>query len=111
MTNTVSRNNLWNIWKPHWDAITEAGGRGNDFDYDLYNGRINASRAEPHGTNGSPTKENIVDRGARLANFNDTFVGSAPDIGAQESGAPALRFGLDALASRAAATLRTARKQ
>jgi len=111
VTNTVSRNNLWNIWKPHWDAITEAGGRGNDFDYDLYNGRINASRAEPHGTNGPPTKENIVDRGARLANFNDNFVGSAPDIGAQESGAPALRFGLDALASRATATLRTARKQ
>jgi hypothetical protein len=111
VTNTVSRNNIWNIWKPHWDAITEAGGRGNDFDYDLYNGRINAYRAEPHGKNGLPAKENIVDRGVRIANFNDNYIGAAPDIGAQETGAAALRFGLDVLESRAAATVRTARKQ
>jgi hypothetical protein len=95
VTNTVSRNNLWNIWKAHWEAIADAGGRGNDFGNDLRN---------------ADTKLGI-DKGVRIANFNDSFIGAAPDIGAQETGAPALRFGLDVLEGRAEATLRTARKQ
>ncbi|HEY5895995.1 MAG TPA: hypothetical protein VIV54_00390 [Burkholderiales bacterium] len=112
LTNTVTRNNIWQIWKPHWEAINEAGGSGNDFDYDLYNGKLSAYRgAEKHGIAGTPSKENIVDRAVRLPNFNDRYVGAAPDIGAQEDGAPILRFGLDATASRDLATLRTARKQ
>ena len=32
-------------------------------------------------------------RGVRLAGFNDDFTGAAPDIGAYETGRPALRFG------------------
>ena len=52
-----------------------------------------------------------VDRGVRLPNFNDAYAGAAPDIGAQETGAPILQFGLKAYESRDAATLRTARKQ
>ncbi|MEP7069086.1 MAG: Ig-like domain-containing protein, partial [Usitatibacter sp.] len=39
------------------------------------------------------------DQGMRIANFNDDFLGAAPDVGAAESGAPAMRFGLDAAAS------------
>src|SRR5205085_4944176 len=111
LTNTVSRNNLFAIWKPHWDVIDEAGGSGNDFDYDLYNGKLSTYRgAEKHGIEGSQPSAGI-DRGVRIANFNDNYVGAAPDIGAQESGAVTLRFGLDAPERREATTLRTARKQ
>ena len=121
LTNTVSRNNIWQIWKAHWESINEAGGSGNDFDYDLYNGKLNAPRsAEKHGILAVPAYEKEfqlaarspgVDRGVRLPNFNDAYVGAAPDIGAQETGAPILQFGLKAGESRDAATLRTARKQ
>jgi hypothetical protein len=111
VTNTVSRNNVWNIWKGHWEAVADSGGRGNDFDHDLYNGKVSAYRgAEMHGLQGSDARLG-VDKGIRIANFNDDFVGAAPDIGAQESGAPPLRFGLDVLQGRAEATFRTARKQ
>jgi hypothetical protein len=113
LTNTVTRNNLWHIWKPHWDAINEAGGSGNDFDYDLYNGRLNAYRgAEKNGISfsGEP-RDAGVDKGVRVPNFNDRYVGRAPDIGAQESGAPPLQFGLKAGESRDEATSRSARKQ
>ena len=34
------------------------------------------------------------DAGARIPNFNDDYRGRAPDIGAAEAGAPAMRFGL-----------------
>jgi len=94
LTNTVSRNNLFQIWKSHWPAINEAGGSGNDLDYDLSNGRL----SQRHGVSGGADKG--VDRGARIPNFNDNFVGSAPDIGAEEKGAPPLQFGN----SRSAAT-------
>jgi hypothetical protein len=34
-----------------------------------------------------------IDRGVRLPGFNDDFTGAGPDIGAFETGLPALRFG------------------
>ena len=121
LTNTVSRNNIWQIWKAHWESINEAGGSGNDFDYDLYNGKLNTYRAaEKHGITGVPIYEREfqlaprspgVDKALRVPNFNDAYVGAAPDIGAQETGAPILQFGLKGAESRDAATLRTARKQ
>jgi hypothetical protein len=40
-----------------------------------------------------PARNPAVDAGARLPGFNDEFTGAAPDIGAFESGRPALRFG------------------
>src|SRR6185295_7354742 len=50
VTNTVSRNNIWIVWKHHWNSVNEGAGSGNDFDYDLYNGRVAAYRgAEKHG--------------------------------------------------------------
>jgi len=94
VTNTVSRNNIFQIWRSHWMAINESNGSGNDFDYDLSNGRL----SEKHGVSGGADKG--VDRGVRIPNFNDNFVGSAPDIGAEEKGATPLLFGR----SRSAAT-------
>jgi hypothetical protein len=38
-------------------------------------------------------KNPALDRGVRLAGFNDEFDGGAPDIGAFENGRPPLRFG------------------
>jgi len=94
LTNTVSRNNLFDISKPHWPAINEAGGSGNDFDYDLSNGKF----GEKHGLSSGSG----VDRGVRIPNFNDNYSGSAPDIGAQETGAAPLRFGIPQESSAAA---------
>ncbi len=38
------------------------------------------------------------DDGTLIANFNDGFLQSAPDMGAAENGAPAMKFGLEAYA-------------
>ena len=38
-------------------------------------------------------KNPAIDRGVRIAGFNDDYTGAAPDIGAFETGRPALRFG------------------
>jgi len=37
-----------------------------------------------------------IDKGTRLAGFNDDYQGAAPDIGAFENGCPPLRFGREA---------------
>ncbi len=34
LTNTVSRNNQWKLFKRHWPVYRDAGGRGNDLDDD-----------------------------------------------------------------------------
>jgi len=115
MTNTVSRNNILHVKKSNWAAIDAAGGGADDMDYDLYNGNVNVSGAEVHGHVGTPiyasghgwssesgglyqqaTNSPGYDRGVRLQNFNDNFTGGAPDIGAAETGRPAMRFGLRA---------------
>ena len=121
MTNTVSRNNIYHIKKTWWSAIDPTGGTGNDLDYDLFNGNVLASGAETHGLVGTPIYEAGhgwvsesngwyqqaptspgYDRGARLPNFNDSFTGAAPDMGAAEAGRPAMRFGLKAAAPASA---------
>ena len=113
MTNTVSRNNIYNIWKPNWESIDQrAGGFGNDADYDLYNGSVSANAgAEAHGAHTAPTfaSGNGVGMsglyqlapgsagyasGARIPNFNDLY--AAPDMGAQQSGTAAMKFGVNA---------------
>lgn len=40
-----------------------------------------------------PGKNPAIDKGVRIAGFNDDFTGAAPDIGAYETGMPPLRFG------------------
>jgi hypothetical protein len=109
LTNTVLRNNIFQVWRPDWPSIRETGpGGNNDADYDLYNGRIAARVEQRHGVRDTPVLEPPghrrgyglarnspgVDKGARLPNFNDGFQGKAPDIGAQELGAEPLRFGI-----------------
>ncbi len=117
VTNTVSRNNIWHVKKSS-KPIDQASSSSNDLDFDLYNGSIVAySGAQRNGILGTPTyaaghgwasesngQYQLApgtaghDRGARLPNFNDHFAGSAPDMGAGESGRPAMRFGLKAAA-------------
>ena len=112
MTNTVTRNNILQIWKSWWDAINDGGGSGNDVDYDLYNGNIVSYRgAEPHGIVGVPiyAPGNGPSSGSTgmyqlaptspgygaavpIPNFNDEY--SAPDIGAQQAGSPPMCFGV-----------------
>lgn len=110
ITNTVSRNNIFHIWKSNWQAI-EGAGTGNDFGYDLYNGSLGGA-SETSGMVGTPIYQSGngwvseanglyqlasnspgFDRGARLANFNDGFTGAGPDVGAHEAGTPAMLFG------------------
>jgi hypothetical protein len=115
MTSTVSRNNVWHIKKTWWSAIDDAGGWGNDFDYDLVNGNILSQGAGTNRIVGTPiyagghgwSNESGgnyqlaptspgYDAGVRLPNFNDDFTGAAPDMGAAEAGKPAMRFGVNA---------------
>jgi hypothetical protein len=116
LTNTVSRNNIWHIWKPHWASIDEQGGTGNDVDYDLFNGQIRTTRGtEVNGLVGTPiyqaghgwvSESNGLyqlaptspgyDKGVKLPNFNDGFAGTAPDMGAHEAGSVAMKFGVGA---------------
>jgi hypothetical protein len=111
LTNTVTRNNILHIWKAWWSSIDDGGGRGNDLDYDLYNGAIVAYRgAEPHGVVGSPIYaagqgwpsgaggryqldplSPGFGTGVRIPNFNDDA--TAPDVGAHQSGTPPMCFG------------------
>ena len=112
VTNTVSRNNIFQIWKPHWDVLSNTGA-GDDFGYDLYNGKLSA--ADAHGIFGTPVYQRGngpvsedggryqlapgspgFDAGERIPNFNDDFRGRGPDIGAAEAGAPPMRFGVKA---------------
>jgi hypothetical protein len=114
MSNTVSRNNIFHIWKSWWSAIDNYGGAGNDVDYDLNNGGIGIAGAESHGIVGTPTyapgngptsqdggmyqlapTSAGFDKGARIPNFNDGFQGAGPDFGAHEAGAPAMKFGVN----------------
>ncbi|HXI35728.1 MAG TPA: right-handed parallel beta-helix repeat-containing protein, partial [Burkholderiales bacterium] len=113
MANTVSRNNIFHIWKSWWNSADAHGGGSDDFDYDLYNGNLVGVGSEPHGIVGTPvyasgngpTSESGgmyqlapsspgYDRGVRLPNFNDSFTGGAPDMGAHEAGTPAMKFGV-----------------
>jgi hypothetical protein len=113
LTNTVSRNNIYYIWKPSWDSVDQRpGGFGNDVDYDLYNGTISADAgSEAHGIHVAPTFANGHGVGmsglyqlapgsagygaaVRIPNFNDQF--ATPDIGAAQSGTSAMTFGVNA---------------
>jgi hypothetical protein len=114
LTNTVSRNNIWHIWKDHWPSIDQkTGGTGNDVNFDLYNGGIIAgSGQELNGIVGKPIyapghgwqneaggnyqlapSSPGFDRGQKLPNFNDVYTGAGPDMGAHEAGTPSMKFG------------------
>jgi Right handed beta helix region/Secretion system C-terminal sorting domain len=119
--NIFSRNNIWQTFRINHPAIAEyqsASNSGNSYDYDLYNGIFVVAATgiqEFHGIKGSPTyaseppltgpnpsgyflasSSDGVDKGVPLNNFNEGFTGTAPDIGAYETGRPALQFGVNA---------------
>jgi hypothetical protein len=104
--NIVSRNNILHVVAT---SIFDTMSFANDYDHDLYNGTIPRG-AEPHGVQGLPRYDSGsvadeycldpsspgYDEGALLPTFNDDFAGSAPDMGACESGRPKLEFGVQA---------------
>lgn len=85
----------------------------NDFDYDLYNGRV-PDEHEEHGIRGEPVYQTGAGfdatnntgqfqlapsspgagAGEPLPNFSGEYSGSAPDIGAHQRGAPPLQYGV-----------------
>jgi hypothetical protein len=112
MSNVTSRNNILHVNHDHRPSIADSKRNpNNDFDYDLYNGRINVLPGqEPNGVHGLPVYSTAAgegtwaldpsspgfDAGVVLPNFNDGFSGAAPDMGAQEAGKTPLQFGVDA---------------
>ena len=112
LTHTLTRNNILHISNDRYNCISDPSRNAtNDFDYDLYNGHINAYRgAERNGIKGVPIYNPTngegefaldpsspgYDAGVVIPNFNDHYNGAAPDIGAHEAGDPPMEFGVDA---------------
>jgi len=113
LINHISRNNIWHIFDPRGHSIQERGDhcRDNDYDYDLYSGRvIPANKHQKNGIKAAPTYDpknpsgqyNLApntpgsDAGALIPNFNDNYTGKAPDTGAYEPARPPLEFGAGA---------------
>jgi hypothetical protein len=112
LTNTSTRNNILHISNDSDNSISDQNQNStNDFDYDLYNGNINAiPGAERNGIYGVPiydlhngdwefaldSSSPGYDAGEVIPNFNDNYNGAAPDIGAYEAGSPPMEFGVNA---------------
>jgi hypothetical protein len=125
----VSRNNVFEIWKPNWNGFNTTG---TDADFDLTNvncwtGSLpSCTTTEPDGhTSTTPQYQNQnatdgtangwrsywngkyrlvpgtpgYDDGVAIPNFNDGYVGAAPDRGAHEDGTPDMDFGPSASGS------------
>jgi len=99
--NIVSRNNILHLRRQSDLAIRDPQlSKANDFDYDLYTGRVQAAEgAEAHGIVAIPVYDRAPDgrlwlrpgtpghdAAQRIPNFNDDFVGAGPDMGAVETG-------------------------
>ncbi len=112
----VSRNNILHVRSPAGHcASNNRQNVDNDFDYDLFNGRVPEGH-EVHGVRGEPvyaagagfdpaTKTGCFQlaptspgagAGVAIPNFTGDFTGPAPDMGAHQRGAPPLRFGVGA---------------
>jgi hypothetical protein len=111
INNTVSKNNIYHLWKPN-SAFYQVGA-DNEFERDMFNG--SAGAAEVSGINATPAyaagngwqsesggQYALAagtpghDQAVRIANFNDTFAGAAPDVGAAEAGAAPMAFAIAA---------------
>ncbi|HET9577763.1 MAG TPA: Ig-like domain-containing protein, partial [Usitatibacter sp.] len=108
--NTISMNNIYHLWKPN-GAFYQIG---NDvtFQNDLTNAvstpEVGGIVATPQYAAGNGWQSESggmyqlaagtpgYDQGVRIANFNDGFLGAAPDVGAAEAGSPAMKFGVAA---------------
>ena len=102
LNNTVSRNNIYHVWRT-WTAFYDVG-INNDFANDMYNGGtgatlVNGIHATPVYAPGNGWQSESrgmyqlaagtpgFDQGVRIPNFNDAYLGAAPDVGAAEAGA------------------------
>lgn len=110
LSHTKSRNNILHVWKDNYSSVYVSGtGDKLDLDYDLYNGTLGAV-TEPNGKHNRPTyksghgpeflgKYQLAsgtdghNQGQVIPNFNDGYLGAAPDMGAHEEGTPDLIFG------------------
>lgn len=113
---TMSRNNILHVRTPrNWSASDNKQNTGNDFDYDLCNGRVPANQ-EAHAVRAEPkyapdagfdsaTKTGRfqldpdspgVGAGQPIPNFSDGYTGKAPDIGAHQRGTPPIQYGVRA---------------
>jgi hypothetical protein len=110
----VSRNNILHVRQAKGYSVSaNASNVDNDFDYDLYNGRVPQGQ-ESHGVRGEPayaagagfdsasrsgqfqlTPDSPgAGQGVVIPNFTGKFSGPNPDIGAQQRGTPPMQFGL-----------------
>ena len=110
MVNVTSRNNILDATSMSFRDRTN--NPLNDFDYDLYTGQLPDKRHQKHGIKGKPvygdnfkiSGEYLTinlkpgspgqDAGIRIPNFNDDYLGKAPDMGAHECGHKTLYFGI-----------------
>ncbi len=112
----VSRNNIFHVRSDDGhSASANPKNVDNDFDYDLFNGRVPPGQ-EAHGVRGRPvyaagsgfdpaTRTGRFQlapgspgagSGVAIPNFSEGFAGTAPDMGAHPRGQPPLRFGVGA---------------
>ena len=117
--NTVSMNNIYHVWKPANSAFYQIG-TDNTFQNDMTNASSSPEVSNIVATptylagNGWQSEDGGMyqlapgtagyDQGVRIPNFNDSFLGTAPDVGAAESGAPAMKFGIAAASATADTT-------
>jgi hypothetical protein len=115
---TTSRNNILHVRTPrHWSGSSNKRNVDNDFDYDLFNGRMPQGQ-EKHGVQGEPVyvsgagyndkaKTGVfqlapespgVATGEAIPNFSTSYAGKSPDIGAHQRGDPPVRYGIGAAA-------------
>jgi len=113
---TVSRNNILHVRSAEgYSASENKQNTDNDFDYDLYNGRVPKGQ-ESHGVRGTPlyaagagfdpaTKTGRFQlapnspgagAGVVIPNFSDGYAGPAPDVGAHQRGTPPVQYGVGA---------------
>ena len=111
VNDTVSKNNIYHLYKSG-SPFYQIGSTSN-FERDLYNGTasvavVNGLSATPVYASGNGWQSEAGgmyqlasgtpghDQAVRINNFNDAFLGAAPDVGAAEAGSPAMKFGLAA---------------
>jgi hypothetical protein len=106
LVNVIGRNNIINAKSQIASKFTPM--TDSSFDKDLYStGHSNWALEEKQGLEANPVYDSThtsgkytlkqgspgQDAAMVLPNFSDKFSGSAPDMGAQENGAPPMRFG------------------
>jgi hypothetical protein len=111
-------NNLIQISASGKRSISEVYGTTNLYDYNYLDGGgsyNDTAKQQQHAILGVPLLDNVafsetthsadfslktdspgIDSGKVLPGFTDGFTGTSPDIGAQESGTPAMEFGVEA---------------